>query len=391
MRLLASLLTLLLVAPCAVGQAVTVETVVPPGSEIDDALALGPDGALYGSRFGTLQPYVPGQTVTRVDLSDGSTSVYARGFSSANGLAFRPNGTLYVANYYDAGIDAGHVSRVSASGSVQHRLAEAGARVTISGAAFDAVNNRLYVTSYDNNWIKHMTASGSLVDVVVGDRRLDGPAGLAFDSQNRLHVANYNNGKIYRVDGSDLVLLADLQRKVGFLAYGGGRFFATAIDAHRVYAITEAGEVSILAGTGAPGTDDGPGTAATFNRPNGIVATASGDTLYVSDAGSRAVRRIVIGGATSAEAAPSEAEALLPVAPNPVAAETTVRFHLDAPADVDVALYDTLGRRVRDLASGPHAAGPHRLGVDTATLAPGAYRIVLRRDGAVESQPFVRR
>ena len=36
----------------ATAQTVTVETVLPAGSAIDDALALGPDGALYGSRFG---------------------------------------------------------------------------------------------------------------------------------------------------------------------------------------------------------------------------------------------------------------------------------------------------------------------------------------------------
>lgn len=391
MHRLASLLALLLAAPWVAAQSVTVETVVPAGSPINDALALGPDGALYGSNFGSFQPFAPGTAVTRVDVGDGSTSEYASGFSFTNGLAFGPGGDLFVASYYDFAQRRGRLSAVASDGTVR-LYARADTLTSLSGVAYDAANDDLYVTSYDGNWIKRVTSDGAFVDVVAGDS-LDGPAGLAFDDQNRLHVANFNDGEIYRVDGGDLALVAEVGTPVGFLAYGGGRFFATGVDSTSsvVYAVTPDGDVSVLAGTGALDTIDGPGETAAFNRPNGIVATASGDTLYVSEAGSGAVRRIVIGGATDAEAAPRPTGALLPIAPNPVAASTAVRFRLGAAGHADVAIYDALGRRVRVLASGPHAAGPHRLEIDASGLAPGAYVVTLRHDGGTESRPFVRR
>lgn len=382
-------LLLALLVSAASAQTVTVETIVPAGSAIDDALALGPDGALYGSRFGTFDPFEPGTTVTRVDLSDGSTSVYARGFSYTNGLAFADDGALFVASYYDTKLEGGRVSRVGPDGTITTR-ASAGRRVTVSGLAVHPTTGVLYVTSYDAGWVRTLSEGGAFEDVVSG-RPLNGPAGLAFDDQGRLHVANFEDGKIFRVEDGALVPLADLQTAVGFLAYGGGRFFATGIRSHRVYAITEAGEVSVLAGAGVAGTTDGPGERARFDRPNGIAVTPDGSTIYVSEAGSRAVRRIEVSGVTSDEDGPAPVAALLPMAPNPAGAATTVRFRLGAPGPAELLVYDALGRRVRQFASGPHRAGLHAVALDMAGLASGAYVVTLRHAGGVESLPFVRR
>jgi hypothetical protein len=57
--------------------------------------------------------------------------------------------------------------------------------------------------------------------------------------------------------------------------------------------------------------------------------------------------------------------ALGPARPNPFAAATTLDFTLAAPAgDVEVAVHDVTGARVRTLARGPRAAGPQRVGWD---------------------------
>lgn len=387
LRFATALVGLLLAVPLQ-AQTVTVETIVPAGSQIADALAIGPDGALYGSRFGSFNPYAPGQTVSRVDLGTGTASIYASGFSFSNGLAFRPDGTLYVVSYYDAAANAGRVSRVSPDGTVRV-VATLPDGTTVSGAAYDAVSDKLYITSYDSNWIKTLSPSGTFTDVVEGGD-LNGPAGLAFDDQNRLHVANFNDGKIFRVEGTSLVPLADVRQGIGFLAYGGGRFFATGIRNHRIYAIAESGDVTTIAGRGVAGSVDGDGATAQFDRPNGIVATAAGDTLYVSDAGTRAIRRITFGTATAADDAPP-ASALLPLSPNPTASEATVRFQLAVPADVELAVFDALGRRVRVLEAGPWGAGLHEVPLDTSALAPGVYLVTLRHGDTVESRTLVRR
>jgi len=47
--------------------------------------------------------------------------------------------------------------------------------------------------------------------------------------------------------------------------------------------------------------------------------------------------------------------------PNPFNPRTTVRFRLDAAANIDLGVYDLLGRRVATLLSGPTAAGEHEI------------------------------
>lgn len=372
-------LTLFLALPAS-AQPVTVETLVAPGSAIDDGLVIGPDGALYGSRFGGF-PTPIGETVTRVDPADGSTSIYADGFARANGLAFAPGGDLFVANY-----NSGEISRVTPNGTLS---VYAAADNTVSGVAFDVQSGLLYVASYDGEWVRSVTAAGVFEDVITDG--LNGPAGLAFDDQNRLHVVNFDDGKLFRIDGTTLVPVADLQTAVGFIAYGGGRFFATGINANRVYAVEPSGDITVLAGTGAGGTVDGPGDTAQFNGPNGIAATAAGDTLFVSDARSRAVRRLLVTPPVSTEAAPETGGALLPASPNPFGAATSVRVRLDAPADIEVTLHDVLGRRLRHLAAGAHPAGLHAVPLRADGLAPGTYLVRLRHGGTVETRLVVRR
>ena len=85
---------------------------------------------------------------------------------------------------------------------------------------------------------------------------------------------------------------------------------------------------------------------------------------------------------TSADATPPPAGASLAVAPNPTGGAATVRLDLPAPADVRVAVYDVLGRRVAPLASGPLTAGTHRFALDGAGWAPGVYVVRAEVGGA---------
>ena len=52
---------------------------------------------------------------------------------------------------------------------------------------------------------------------------------------------------------------------------------------------------------------------------------------------------------------------------------------LDAPAEVRVAVFDALGREIRQLHQGPLSAGTHPLLLDASALPAGAY--VVRADG----------
>ena len=95
------------------------------------------------------------------------------------------------------------------------------------------------------------------------------------------------------------------------------------------------------------------------------------------------------GTATSAEAPPS-AFAAAPLAfPNPTAGGAAVAFGLAAPSAVAVEVLDVLGRRVAALDAGAYPAGPVRLAVPTAGLAPGLYVVLVRTEGGAASARLV--
>ncbi len=75
----------------------------------------------------------------------------------------------------------------------------------------------------------------------------------------------------------------------------------------------------------------------------------------------------------SEPALPEDSGVLLDVRPNPSPGGATVALTLPAPAAVDVAVFDGLGRRVAGLRLGTLAAGSHEWALDTSALAAGRY------------------
>ncbi|OZC01324.1 T9SS type A sorting domain-containing protein [Rubricoccus marinus] len=59
--------------------------------------------------------------------------------------------------------------------------------------------------------------------------------------------------------------------------------------------------------------------------------------------------------------------------PNPASGAASIQFQLGESADVQLAVFDVLGRKVATLVDGPMSAGPHQLRVNTAELASGTY------------------
>ena len=66
-------------------------------------------------------------------------------------------------------------------------------------------------------------------------------------------------------------------------------------------------------------------------------------------------------------------EAGLTVQPNPSAGQVQLGITLKDTADLDVSIYDALGRRVRHVARGTMEAGSHRLDADLTELPAGVY------------------
>jgi len=63
--------------------------------------------------------------------------------------------------------------------------------------------------------------------------------------------------------------------------------------------------------------------------------------------------------------------------PNPAGEEVTVAFDLAAADVTDVCIYDMLGRRV-SITPAQQLAGPQKININTTTMAPGTYTVMLR-------------
>jgi RHS repeat-associated protein len=92
-------------------------------------------------------------------------------------------------------------------------------------------------------------------------------------------AAQFNNPQGVAVDNNGIVYVADAAN-------------------NRIRRIATDGAVSTLAGDGTAGFQDGPGSQARFNAPQGIVADNLGD-IYVADTGNSAVRKIDAAGVVS--------------------------------------------------------------------------------------------
>jgi sugar lactone lactonase YvrE len=128
-------------------------------------------------------------------------------------------------------------------------------------------------------------------------------AGLTLDPVGNLYVANYVDGRVAKVDPRGVQTLAGEVPgpfSNGFslsnLAWAHGRIYATVLFGNTVYQIDPDGSATLLAGTGAAGTLDGPVARAQLNGPNGIAVAPEreGSVLLVSQLGDGALRRITL-------------------------------------------------------------------------------------------------
>ncbi len=230
-----------------------------------------PQSYTVGSAIATLSPTVVGSvpttptyTVTTFAGNASAGLVNATGtaakFSQPRGIAVDASGNFYIADMNN------HVIR---------KITSAGVITTFAGTG----------------------ASGS-TDATGTAASFNQPQDITIDPSGNLYVADYGNSKIRKITSAGVVTtLATVTNPAGILySSTTGSLFASSYSTHTIVQITFAGATSVFAGTsGTIGSTNATGTAASFFNPVGISDDGTGN-IYVADQGNNLVRKITAAG-----------------------------------------------------------------------------------------------
>ena len=332
----------------------TIATNVP----IDDDLILDAEGNIIGSHYN-------GTALSKLDLG-GASEVFATGFNTPNGLAYDSQGQLFMADNR-----GNKVYKVNADGSYE-LFAEF---ASPSGLLREWDSDTLIATSYTGDKLVKIAPDGSFADFVI-DSRFNGPVGLCSDEAYNLYIANFDDRRIFKLtpEGD----LSDFSHPgaggwLGFIAYTHGYLYATLFSRNQIWRIDSTGQAEQWLGSNA-GSVDGGASAAKFNGPNGIRASRTGDTLFVSDYQTRSVRMITNLDAVTPAREVKKADIRLSVSPNPAFATAIARAGLPSAMTVSLELFNSEGVLVKTAFTQEQLpAGWHEFELPVSELPDGVY------------------
>ena len=235
--------------------------------------------------------------------ADGTGS--AARFNEPEGVAVDGSGNVYVADTGNNTIrkisPGGVVTTLAGSPGYGGSTDGTGGAARFSSpydVAVDATGT-VYVADTYNNMIRRITAFGVVTTVAAN---LDYPRGVAVDGSGNLFVADPYNYLIRKITPSGAVStypnldtyfdIRDVAVDAsGNVFVGGG---AESWDL-RVHKVTPGGVVTPLAGSGNPGNADGAGSTAEFGGQLGVAVDASGN-VFVADSANQTIRKITAGG-----------------------------------------------------------------------------------------------
>lgn len=192
-------------------------------------------------------------------------------FVSPSSIAVGANGTIYLTE----------------SGKAIRKITAAGVVTTLAG----------------------VTNTGGYQDGTGSVARFTTPGGLAVDANGTVYVADTSLHVIRKITAEGVVTTfagtpytpayADGTLASALFSYPrgiaidtAGNLYITEIGNHLIRKITPSGEVTTVAGTqGVPGSLDGTGINASFNKPDGIAVDANGN-LYITDYMNNMIRKI---------------------------------------------------------------------------------------------------
>jgi sugar lactone lactonase YvrE len=193
------------------------------------------------------------------------------------------------------------------------------------GIAIQPATGNLYISDSDSSVIKKINPTTGEVTTFAGIKgksatlngdiataKFAGPHGLAFDEKGNLYIGQSGRGAIRKisVDGTVSTLVeggtpAYFKNPWG-IAYSKGYLYVSEVSGHKISKVEVSnGLVTVLAGSGTAGAEDGIGAAASFNSPRGIAVDGNGN-VFVADYGNNKIRKITPTGVVTTVAGSAE-------------------------------------------------------------------------------------
>jgi hypothetical protein len=160
--------------------------------------------------------------------------------------------------------------------------------------ALDDGARRLAVADTGHDRVLVTTLDGEVLDELGG---LYQPQGVRFDGEDHLLVCETGADRVWRIGltgGRDRELVAEGLASPWDVVRWRGHVVIAEAGRHRLWAVDRAGELQVVAGTGAEGLVDGPGLEAQLAQPSALALTADGDLAFL-DAEASALRVVRAG------------------------------------------------------------------------------------------------
>ena len=373
----------------------TVTTITDPfkGS---GGLSLDADGNLYiadfGDMLGAADPDGIPNNVMKLD-SNLDLTIFSSDFTGASGNAFDANGVLHQSDIRDNAI-------YKIVNGARELVASDGI-VGPVGIAFDSSGN-FYVCNCGDSTIRKVTPGG-VSTLFSSGSMFACPNGMTVDENDNLYVVNFSNTNIVKIspDGTPEVI-ANTPNGNGHITYDptSNRLYIASYASNQIfYMPLNASEVTLLAGTGVRGNDDGPLLEATFSTPNGIAVSADGDTLYVNCAvplgGALINPQIIrqISGLNTLSVGENNIISEVTLFPNPSDKSITIIFQANSELkDLVLKIYDLQGRLQLEIPKLKNSDNQFSKTISVESFASGNYLYTIYEGKkALHSGKFIKR
>ncbi len=259
---------------CVDANGQTVSTVAGPFNG-SGGVKIGPDKKIYIADFGQSLSNANGRQILTFTHKDSLEVFVSSGLLGASGNDFNEAGDLFQSN-----IALNRISRIKPDGTVSAFTA---AGIVQPVGILVHEDGNMYICNCGDNSIRKIDENGVGTDFARGTP-LFCPNGITQDDDGHIYISNFSNGRVVKIDESGrMSVLVNLPGgNNGHLTFANGVLYVCSHGDSKIFEVKLDGSYRVLAGSGIRGNADGNFNEAQFSRPNGIVATANGDTLYLN-------------------------------------------------------------------------------------------------------------